>query len=98
MRTFQEIGASFFERIVLKTGFRRSRTGPSQRRTMPETGGDVMRLLGQISARNQDVRYAELRRIAGVQVRREGPGSPLMRFPAHSRIGESGEPRVFSAR
>jgi hypothetical protein len=44
---------------------------------MPETGGDVMRLLGQISARNQDVRYAELRRIAGVQVRREGPGHTL---------------------
>jgi RNA polymerase sigma factor (TIGR02999 family) len=51
---------------------------------MPETGGDVTRLLGQLRAGNQDVAgqivpliYDELRRIAGAQMRRERPGHTL---------------------
>src|ERR1035437_5625741 len=52
--------------------------------TMPEAGGDVTRLLGQLRAGNQDVAgelvpliYDELRRIAGAQMRRERPGHTL---------------------
>jgi RNA polymerase sigma-70 factor (ECF subfamily) len=51
---------------------------------MPEAGGDVTRLLGQLRAGNQDVAdqlvpliYDELRRIAGAQMRRERPGHTL---------------------
>ena len=51
---------------------------------MPEAGGDVTWLLGQLRAGNQDVAgelvpliYDELRRIAGAQMRRERPGHTL---------------------
>ena len=51
---------------------------------MPETGGEVTRLLGQLRAGNQEVAgqivpliYDELRRIAGGQMRRERPGHTL---------------------
>jgi RNA polymerase sigma-70 factor, ECF subfamily len=51
---------------------------------MPDTGGDVTRLLEQLRAGNQDVAeqlvplvYNELRRIAGAQMRRERPGHTL---------------------
>lgn len=51
---------------------------------MPEAGGDVTQLLGQLRAGNQDVAgqlvpliYDELRRIAGAQMRRERPGHTL---------------------
>src|SRR6202047_2518050 len=51
---------------------------------MPETVGDVTRLLEQLRAGNQDVAeqlvhlvYDELRRIAGAQMRRERVGHTL---------------------
>lgn len=51
---------------------------------MPDTGGDVTRLLEQLRAGSQDVAeqlvplvYNELRRIAGAQMRREQPGHTL---------------------
>jgi len=51
---------------------------------MPEAGGDVTLLLGQLRAGKQDVAgqlvpliYEELRRIAGAQMRRERPGHTL---------------------
>ncbi len=51
---------------------------------MPEAGGDVTLLLGQLRAGKQDVAdqlvpliYAELRRIAGAQMGRERPGHTL---------------------
>src|SRR5437879_11085444 len=51
---------------------------------MPEAGGDVTRLLGQLRAGNQDVAdqlipliYDELRRIAGAQMRKERVGHTL---------------------
>lgn len=51
---------------------------------MPEAGGDVTLLLGQLRAGNQEVAgqlvpliYAELRRIAGAQMGRERPGHTL---------------------
>ena len=51
---------------------------------MPEPGGDVTRLLGQLRSGKPDVGeqlvpliYEELRRIAGAQMRRERPGHTL---------------------